>query len=381
MSFLQHGLADAARRQKSRTCALAARLQIEGVDKVVDRASPSLPTRPLGTTGMNITRLGLGTWVLGGPNWAFGWGPQDDAVSVATIRHALERGLNWIDTSAVYGLGHAEELVCRALRDIPRADRPYVFSKGSLVWDERDHSIPPQRVGNPASLRREVEASLRRLQVECIDLYQMHWPADDTPLEVYWQTLLDLRREGKVHHVGLSNHDAKQLEAAERLGHVETLQPPFSAIRREAAAAELPWCAAHNTGVIVYSVLQSGLLTGSFKLSALPQNDWRARGPDYNKAAGADFAGEPLRQNLALADALKPIAARHGVTPAAIASAWTLAWPGVTGAIMGARRPAQVDGWISAATLELSRADLQEIADAIARTGAGAGPALPPRQG
>jgi aryl-alcohol dehydrogenase-like predicted oxidoreductase len=254
-----------------------------------------------------------------------------------------------------------------------------VFSKGSLVWDERDHSIPPQRIGNPASLRREVEASLRRLQVERIDLYQMHWPADDTPLEVYWQTLLDLRREGKVRAVGLSNHDARQLEAAERLGHVETLQPPFSAIRREAAAEELPWCAAHNTGVIVYSVLQSGLLTGSFKLSALPQNDWRARGPDYNKAAGADFAGEPLRQNLALADALKPTAARHGVTPAAVAAAWTLAWPGVTGAIMGARRPAQVDGWISAATLELSRADLQEIANAVASTGAGAGPALPPQ--
>ena len=209
----------------------------------------------------------------------------------------------------------------------------------------------------------------------------MHWPADDTPLEVYWQTFLDLKREGKILAVGLSNHDAAQLEAAERLGHVDTLQPPFSAIRREVAAAELPWCAAHNTGVIAYSVLQSGLLSGSFKLSALPENDWRARGPDYNKAAGADFAGEPLRQNLALADALKPIAARHGVTVPAVAAAWTLAWPGVTAAIMGARRPDQVDGWFSATTLELTRADLQEIADAIARTGAGAGPALPPLQG
>jgi aryl-alcohol dehydrogenase-like predicted oxidoreductase len=344
------------------------------------KSSSPLPTRPFGKTGMNITRLGMGTWVLGGPNWAFGWGAQDDEASLATIRHALELGLNWIDTSAVYGLGHAEELVGRTLRGLPRADWPYVFTKGSLVWDERDHSIPPQRVGNPASLRREVEASLRRLGVERIDLYQMHWPADDTPLEVYWQTLLDLKREGKLLHVGLSNHDAAQLEVAERLGHVETLQPPFSAIRREAAEEILPWCAAHDTGVIVYSVLQSGLLTGSFKLSALPQNDWRARGPDYNKAAGADFAGEPLRQNLALADALKPIAERHGVTQSAVATAWTLAWPGVTAAIMGARRPAQVDGWISAATLELTQADLQEIADAIARTGAGAGPALPPQQ-
>ena len=345
---------------------------------MTSKSSSPLPTRPLGKTGMNITRLGLGTWAIGGPNWAFGWGPQDDELSLTTIRRALELGLNWIDTSAVYGLGHAEEVVSRILHEIPRAEWPYVFTKGSLVWDERDHNIPPRRIGNPASLRREVEASLRRLRVDRIDLYQMHWPADDTPLEVYWQTLLDLKREGKLLHVALSNHNAAQLEAAERLGHVETLQPPFSSIRREVAAAELPWCAAHNTGVIVYSVLQSGLLSGSFKLSALPANDWRARGPDYNVGAGSEFAGEPLRQNLALADALKPIAARRGVTPAAIATAWTLAWPGVTGAIMGARRPAQVDGWISAATLELNRADLQEIANAIASTGAGAGPALPP---
>ncbi len=348
---------------------------------MADKASSSLPTRPLGTTGMNITRVGLGTWAIGGPNWAFGWGPQDDAVSVATIRRALERGLNWIDTAPVYGLGHAEEVVSRALRDIPRADRPYVFTKVSLVWDESDHGIPPRRVGNPASLRREVEASLRRLQVERIDLYQMHWPADDTPLEVYWRTLLDLKREGKVRALGLSNHDAAQLEAAERLGHVDSLQPPFSAIRREVAAAELPWCAAHKTGVICYSVMQSGLLTGSFRLSALPENDWRARGPDYNVGAGAEFAGEPLRQNLALAAALKPVAARHGVDVPAVATAWTLAWPGVTAAIVGARSPAEVDGCLPAATLELSRADLQEIADAIASTGAGAGPALPPRQG
>ena len=226
---------------------------------MASKTSTPLPTRPFGATGMNITRLGLGTWAIGGPNWAFGWGPQDDEASLATIRRALELGLNWIDTSAVYGLGHAEEVVGRILHEMPRAEWPYVFTKGSLVWDDRDHSIPPQRVGNPASLRREVEASLRRLRIERIDLYQMHWPADDTPLEVYWQTFLDLKREGKLLAVGLSNHDAAQLEAAERLGHVETLQPPFSAIRREVAAAELPWCAAHNTGVIAYSVLQSGL--------------------------------------------------------------------------------------------------------------------------
>jgi len=344
------------------------------------KTSSPLPTRPLGKTGMNITRLGLGTWAIGGPNWAFGWGSQDDEMSLATIRRTLELGLNWIDTSAVYGLGHAEEVVSRILHEIPRAEWPYVFTKGSLVWDERDHYIPPRRVGNPASLRREVEASLRRLRVERIDLYQMHWPADDTPLEVYWQTLLDMKREGKVRAVGLSNHNAAQLEAAERLGHVETLQPPFSAIRREVAAAELPWCAAHKTGVICYSVLQSGLLTGSFRLSELPENDWRARGPDYNVGAGAEFAGEPLRQNLALAEALKPVAARRGVTTPAVAIAWTLAWPGVTAAIVGARNPAEIDGGLPATTLELSQADLREIADAIASTGAGGGPTLPPRQ-
>jgi aryl-alcohol dehydrogenase-like predicted oxidoreductase len=347
---------------------------------MADKAPPPAPTRPLGTTGMNITRVGVGTWAIGGPNWAFGWGPQDDAVSVATIRHALERGVNWIDTAPVYGLGHAEEVVSRTLRDIPQADRPYVFTKCSLVWDESDHSAPPRRVGTPANLRREVEASLRRLQVERIDLYQMHWPADDTPLEVYWRTLLDLKREGKVRALGLSNHNAAQLEAAERLGHVDSLQPPFSAIRREVAEAELPWCAAHKTGVICYSVLLSGLLTGSFRLSELPESDWRARGPDYNVGAGAEFAGEPLRQNLALAEALKPVAARHGVTVPAAAIAWTLAWPGVTAAIVGARNPAEVDGCLPAASLELSQTDLKEIDDAIAATGAGSGPTLPRRQ-
>jgi aryl-alcohol dehydrogenase-like predicted oxidoreductase len=344
---------------------------------MTDKTSPSLPTRPLGTTGMNITRAGLGAWAIGGAGWAFGWGVQDDTASVAAIRHAIERGVNWIDTAAVYGLGHSEEVVARALHDIPRADRPYVFSKCGLEWDENNHTLPSRRVGAPASIRSGAEASLRRLQVERIDLLQVHWPAQDgTPLEVYWQTMLDLKREGKVRAVGLSNHSAAQLEVAERLGHVDTLQPPFSAIRRDAGAAELPWCAAHKTGVICYSPMQSGLLTGAFtpaRAAALPENDWRSRSPD--------FSGEGLRRNLALAEALKPIAARHGVSQGAVAAAWTLTWPGVTAAIMGSRSPAQVDGWFAATTLELSHADLQEIADAIARTGAGTGPTLPPHQG
>jgi len=334
----------------------------------------TLPTAPLGTTGMRITRLGFGAWAIGGGGWTFAWGNQDDADSIAAIRHAVERGINWIDTAAVYGLGHSEEVVARALRDIPADDRPYVFTKAGLVWEERDRAAPPQRIGDPLSIRREVEASLRRLDVERIDLCQMHWPAEDgTLLQDYWGTLLQLKEEGKVRAVGLSNHDVAQLDAAERLGHVDTLQPPFSGIHREVAAAELPWCAAHRTGVIVYSPMQSGLLTGTFSLeraARLGADDWRSRSPD--------FTGLGLTRNLALAHALRPIAERHRVTVAAVAVAWTLTWPGVTGAIVGARSPAQVDGWIGAASLELTDADLDEIADAIKRTGAGTGPVRPP---
>ncbi len=337
----------------------------------------TLPTIRLGTTGMNITRVGFGAWAIGGAGWSFGWGNQDDEESVAAIRYVIEHGVNWIDTAAVYGLGHSEEIVAWALRDFARNDRPYVFTKGGLVWDERNRTAEPRQVGDPKSLRHELEASLRRLDVERIDLYQMHWPAEDgTPLEVYWQTLLYLKGEGKVRAVGLSNHTAAQLEVAERIGHVDTLQPPFSAIRRDVARAELPWAFEHQTGVIVYSPMQAGLLTGTFtkdRAASLPIDDWRSR--------SADFTGESLRRNLALADALRPVAERHGTSVATVAVAWTLAWPGVTGAIVGARRPSQVDGWLRAATLKLTDADLDEIAVAIAHTGAGRGPARPRRRG
>lgn len=326
-----------------------------------------LPTRALGRTGMAITRLGFGAWAVGGTEW----GPQDDETSIRTIRHAIDCGINWIDTAPIYGLGHSEELVRRALAAVPAADRPYVFTKCSLVWDESNRAAPPRRVGSPESLRRELEASLRRLGVERIDLYQMHRPADDVPLETYWQTLLDLKREGKVRAVGLSNHTVDQLEAAERLGHVDTLQPPFSAIRRH-TAAEIAWCHAHDTGAIVYSPMQAGLLTGAFTLErarSLPPEDWRTH--------NAQFTGDALLRNLQLAEALKPIAARRGATVAEVALAWVLAWPGVTGAIAGARSPAQIDGWIGGAALVLNDIDLREIAAAIERTGAGSGPALP----
>lgn len=336
-------------------------------------SAKALPTRRLGRTDMQITRVGFGAWAIGGADWAVGWGAQDDGDSITAIRHAVERGINWIDTAAIYGLGHSEEVVRRALAEIPANERPYVFTKCGLVWDEIDRQALPRQVGATGSIRREVEASLKRLGVERIDLYQMHWPAEDgTPLEVYWQTLLDLKKEGKVRAVGLSNHSAGQLETAESLGHVDTLQPPFSAIRRDAAKAELPWCHAHETGVIVYSPMQSGLLTGGFSVEraqALPKDDWRSR--------NAEFSGEKLTRNLQFADALKPIAERHSTSVAAVAIAWTLTWPGVTGAIVGARSPAQVDGWLDAASLELTGRDLAEIAAAIEATGAGSGPLRP----
>jgi aryl-alcohol dehydrogenase-like predicted oxidoreductase len=350
-------------------------MALSETDKLAGKTA--LPKRRLGRTDMLITPVGLGAWAIGGGDWAVGWGDQDDSQSIAAIRHAVERGVNWIDTAAIYGLGHSEEVVRAALKGIPSAQRPFVFTKCGLRWDEADRMAPPHNVGDPKSIRAECEASLKRLGVERLDLYQMHWPArDGTPIEEYWQALLDLKAEGKVRAVGLSNHNVAQLAAAEKLGHVDTLQPPFSAIRREFAAAELPWCAEHDTGVIVYSPMQAGLLTGAFaaeRAKRLPENDWRSR--------NAEFTGDKLKANLALAETMKLVGERHGTSAAAVAIAWTLAWPGVTGAIVGAREPVQVDGWIDAATLHLRKADLDEIAATIKRTGAGSGPSLPAEPG
>jgi aryl-alcohol dehydrogenase-like predicted oxidoreductase len=331
-----------------------------------------LPTRQFGRTDMTITRVGFGAWAIGGPDWAFGWGSQDDADSIAAIRHAVDSGINWIDTASAYGLGHSEELVGQAVSTYSDADRPYVFTKCGMVWDPADRSKRPDRIASPESLRRDVEDSLRRLNVERIDLMQLHWPPNDgTPVEVYWQALSDLRAEGKLRAVGLSNHSVAQLEIAEKIGHVDSLQPPFSAINRAVGDAELPWCADHGTGVIVYSPMQSGLLTGAFtkeRAAALGPDDWRSRDANFT---------DKLDANLALADALGPIAERHDTSVASIAIAWTLAWPGVTGAIVGARRPDQVDGWIDAAGITLTDDDLAEVAAAIEGTGAGDGPTRP----
>ena len=328
---------------------------------------------PLGRTGMDITRVGIGAFAMGGARWSHAWSEQNDDDSVATLRYALEQGVNWIDTAAIYGHGHSEEIVAKALRDMPQADRPYVFTKCGIEWDEHDWQAEEHNIANSTSLRQQVEGSLRRLGTDCIDLYQVHWPpTDGTPLDEYWATMLDLKHQGKVRAIGLSNHSVAQLEQAEALGHVESLQPPFSMIHREVAADLLPWCHAHSTGVIVYSPMQAGLLTGALtaeRAAALPADDWRSREPD--------FTGDRLRRNLALAAGIAPIADRLGVHPGELAVAWTLAFPGVTAAIVGSRRPGQVDGWIGAPSMRLGQADLVEIAEFIAATGAGRGPDLP----
>ncbi|HEX2203614.1 MAG TPA: aldo/keto reductase [Longimicrobium sp.] len=337
------------------------------------QSTEDLPTRRLGERGPEITRVGFGAWAIGGGGWAFGWGPQDDDASIRAMRHAVERGVNWIDTAAVYGLGHSEEVVGRCLREFPESQRPYVFTKGGLVWDESDPMAPPQRNLQPASIRRECEASLRRLGVERIDLYQFHWPDEtDTPVEASWGEMARLVEEGKVRWAGVSNFDVALLERCAPIRHVDSLQPPFSLVRREVGEAEIPWAAAHGTGVIVYSPMQSGLLTDRWtrdRVDALAEDDWRRQAPE--------FQPPNVERNLALRDALRPIAERRGTTVASVAVAWTLAWPGVTAAIVGARTPEQVDGWVGAASVRLSDDDLDEIARAVEGTGAGGGPVRP----
>ncbi|HXP70849.1 MAG TPA: aldo/keto reductase [Candidatus Dormibacteraeota bacterium] len=332
----------------------------------------ALTKRSLGSSGLEITTVGFGSWAIGGGGWSYGWGPQDDAESIATMRHAIDSGINWIDTAAIYGLGHSEEVVGRLLRDIPQPQRPLIFTKCGMAF-ETDRMAEPQRTLKPDSIRRECEASLRRLGVERIDLYQFHWPDETgTPVEDSWATMVQLIEEGKVRAGGVSNFDVNLLERCESIRHVDSLQPPFSLINRSVAASEIPWCAGHHTGVICYSPMQSGLLTDTFsreRIANLAQDDWRRRSPYFQ---------EPnISRNLALRDSLQPIAQRHNASVSSVAIAWTLAWPGVTGAIVGARTPKQVDGWIGAASLELTDQDLTEIAAAIERTGAGTGPIRP----
>jgi aryl-alcohol dehydrogenase-like predicted oxidoreductase len=327
-----------------------------------------IPTVGLGRSGAAFTRLGLGTWAIGGP-WRFGWGPVDDAESIAAIRRALDEGINWVDTAAVYGLGHAEEIVGRALRG--RAGSGEVFVCTKCGRKTRPDGTPYGDL-RPESIHAECEASLRRLGVERLDLYQIHWPdlESGTSLEESWSAMAELVDEGKVRWLGVSNFDVDQLERCEAIRHVDSLQPPLSMVQRGALSDVIPWAAAHETGVIVYSPMASGLLSGSFdraRLASLPADDMRRGRPE--------FAEPWLSRNLALVERLRVIAGELECSVAELAIAWTLAQDGVTGAIVGARRPDQVDGWLGAGDLQLTEEQLRAIEDAIAETGIKARPA------
>lgn len=310
--------------------------------------------------------MGFGSWAVGG-QWQFGWGPVDDRESVAAIRHAVERGINWVDTAAVYGLGHSEEVVGRALEPYRTGEDLFVFTKCGRSWLGRPEGVIENDL-RPASIREECEHSLRRLGVERIDLFQFHWPdwTTGTALEESWGTMAELVEVGKARFIGVSNFDVEQLERCEAIRHVDSVQPPVSMLARGARTSVVAWAEAHDVGVLAYSPLGSGLLTGAFdaeRIARLDPDDWRRRSPL--------FAEPLLARNLALVERLRPLADRLGATLPALAVAWTLAQPGVTGAIVGARVPRQIDGWLPGADLELGLAELREIDDAIATTGAG----------
>ena len=310
-----------------------------------------LQTTQLGQTGLEITRVGFGAWALGGGDWEHGWGPQDDEESIAAIQHALDRGINWIDTAAAYGFGHSERVVGRALEGL--RERPYVFTKCSLLEG------PGRRVVHSLSrdsILREVGDSLARLGVEAIDLYQIHWPIPDAEIEEGWGALADLKAEGLVRHIGVSNFDLEQLRRIEQIAPVETLQPQYSLIERGIERQILPYARERGIGVIAYSPMGSGMLTGAMtreRAAGLPESDWRKHDPRFNEPQ--------LSRNLELVARLETVAGRYDTTPGAVAVAWTLHNPAVDGAIVGFRRPDQVDPILAAASLELSEQDIDEI--------------------
>ncbi|HKQ71883.1 MAG TPA: aldo/keto reductase [Polyangiaceae bacterium] len=306
-----------------------------------------MKTKRLGDSDLEITPLGIGTYALGGANWKFAWGPQDDQDSIATLRHAVSSGINWIDTAPVYGLGHAEEMVAKAIAGLPK--RPLVFTKCSMVWDE---SGAISNVLKRDSLRREVEGSLKRLRVDVIDLYQIHWPRTPADLEEAWETLAKLKDEGKVRYIGVSNFDEGHLERVRKIAPVTSLQPPYSMLNRSIEPAILPYAREHGIGVIAYATMQNGLLSGKMtreRVAALPENDWR-RGSDY-------FKEPQLSKNLAVAATLAEVGRELGgsrpFTVSEVAIAWALHQPGVTGAIVGARRVDHVDAFLRAPEVTL----------------------------
>jgi aryl-alcohol dehydrogenase-like predicted oxidoreductase len=318
-----------------------------------------MQTVKFGKTGMAITPIGFGAWAIGGGGWAAAWGPQDDDEAVGAIRRAVELGVNWVDTAAVYGLGHSEELVAQALKSVPESERPYVFTKCSLVWDGGGDI---SNVLEKNSVKRECEESLRRLQTDVIDLYQIHWPRPDEYIEEGWEAMAELKDEGKVRHIGVSNFDVSQMERIGEIAPVETLQPPYNMLNRGVEEEILPYCGENDIGVIVYSPMRSGLLTGKMtpeRVANLPSDDWRRNAQDFQEPR--------LSRNLELVELLEEIGADHGLSPGEVAIAWTLRQPAVTAAIVGGRRPDQVDGIIGAAELRLSEDELDRLESFLTR--------------
>jgi aryl-alcohol dehydrogenase-like predicted oxidoreductase len=310
-----------------------------------------MQTRTLGNSDLQITGIGIGAWAMGGGDWAFSWGHQEDDQSIAAIHTALDAGVNWIDTAAIYGLGHSEEVVGKAIAG--RANRPYVFTKCSLVWNEQRQI---SRSLKADSIRREVEASLRRLKVDAIDLYQIHWPDPEPDIEEGWQTLVQLKKEGKVRHIGVSNFNVAQMKRAQSVAPITSLQPPYNIVTSDIEKEVLPFCREQGIGVIVYSPMKSGLLTGKMtreRIAKLPPDDFRPRTVSFK---------EPLlTRNLGLVEVLRGIGERHGHTPGEVAIAWALRDPVVTGAIVGMRSAEQARQVVRAAEFRLTPGEILEI--------------------
>jgi aryl-alcohol dehydrogenase-like predicted oxidoreductase len=325
----------------------------------LNERSQNMETRKLGNSDLQITPAGFGAWAIGGSGWDFAWGHQGDADSIDAIHRSLELGVNWIDTAAVYGIGHSEEMVAQALKDW-RGPRPYVFTKCVLRWDDQGHITQNHTA---ASIRRECEDSLRRLQIEVIDLYQMHWPPSDNgpDLEEAWRTMHALQKEGKVRWIGVSNFNVEQIKRAEKIAQPTSLQPPYSLIRRAVDKEILPYCKQQGIGIISYAPMASGLLTGAMtreRAAVLPPDDFRSKNPEFREPR--------LSKNIELVERLRKVGARHGRTPGEVAIAWALSNPAVTGAIVGARNAKQAEGVMRAGELKLSPEEIAEIEGAAA---------------
>ena len=306
-------------------------------------------TKQLGNSDLQLTAIGFGAWAIGGGDWQYAWGPQEDKQSIEAIHRALDAGINWIDTAAVYGLGHSEEVVGTALKST--SAKPYIFTKCAMTWGS-DRKI----VQTLKKIREEVEGSLRRLGVDVIDLYQIHWPVPDAEIEEGWTTMAELQREGKVRHIGVSNFNVSQMERALKIAPITSLQPPYSMINRTNEAEILPFCQKHGIGVINYSPMQSGLLTGAMtkeRIAKMPQDDFRRNTKQFQEPQ--------ISRNLDLVELLRSIGQRHGVEPGVVAIAWTLHNPAITAAIVGGRSAKQVDGVLPAATFRLTEDEFAEI--------------------